>query len=239
MNRRKFEDLLITSELFFNRADRFPQDDQEGLAPSAYARLHGLNPLDILDNEQLRHHEGTDAQFRESFFINCWHLYREETAAMWKNFGQDGVAIVSTYAKLKTALDVLPESDDPHLGLVRYGTTHLTGRNLMVQITTKREDFAGEREVRALLWIRDEYAGINRHFDVNNRAHNRPLTPPPGRVKNSHRRHVDLHSLLSGVVVTPWAETDTLRDFERLVSSSGHGFPVVPSELTRFRQFLP
>lgn len=33
MNLRKFKDLLATSELFFNRADRFPQDEQKGIPP--------------------------------------------------------------------------------------------------------------------------------------------------------------------------------------------------------------
>lgn len=35
MNVRKFKDLFATSELFFNRADRFPQDEQEGIPPES------------------------------------------------------------------------------------------------------------------------------------------------------------------------------------------------------------
>jgi hypothetical protein len=54
-----------------------------------------------------------------------WH--REPGKAYtWKTYGEDGVAIVSTYARLKSVLDALPAEDDTHLGLVRYGTKHLT-----------------------------------------------------------------------------------------------------------------
>jgi hypothetical protein len=36
INLGKFKDLLATSELFFNRADRFPQDEQEGIPPEEH-----------------------------------------------------------------------------------------------------------------------------------------------------------------------------------------------------------
>jgi hypothetical protein len=75
-------------------------------------------------------------------------------------------------------LGALPAAADVHLGLVRYGTKHLTRYNTMMFITTKREEFANDREVRAMLWIRDNYAGTNRHYDINNFPHPRPLTAP-------------------------------------------------------------
>src|SRR6266702_3180319 len=81
--------------------------------------------LDIHERRKLDHSIGCLAQFRESFFINCWHLFREETCEMWKEYGADGVAICSRYELLKAAL---AECDGrPHLGLVRYGSAHLTG----------------------------------------------------------------------------------------------------------------
>lgn len=67
---------------------------------------------------------------------------------MWRDYGSDGVAIVSRYSLLKAALDSMP--DCPHLGLVRYGSQHLTGWNTQRFITTKRQEFAHEREVRSI-----------------------------------------------------------------------------------------
>jgi hypothetical protein len=44
---------------------------------------------------------------------------------MWKQFALNGVAIRSTYRRLKTVLEPLT-ADEPTIGLVRYGsgTTH-------------------------------------------------------------------------------------------------------------------
>jgi hypothetical protein len=143
----------------------------------------------------------------------------------------------SRYRLLKTALDAM--EDRAYLGLVRYGSKHLTGWNVLRFITTKRTRYADEREVRAFLWIADPMAGINRHIDGENRIHPLPLTPPPDRVFKSHRRKVDLQALITEIVITPWASPSTLDEVNELVGSSGCTIPVHPSSLTRYRDMLP
>jgi hypothetical protein len=241
MNLWKFKDLFATSELFFNRADLFPQDEQEGIPPEEYIiRVRGLNPLDVKDRLELNNDLATLAQFRESMYVNCWYLFDEEKAYTWETYGDDGVAVVSTYAKLKAALDALPDDDDAHLGLVRYGTKHLTRYNTMMFITTKREAFANDREVRAMLWIRDNYAGINRHYDINNFPHPRPLsTPDPARVRDFHRRKVDLCALITEVVVNPRATPPLLDEVVHVIRDAAHAIPVRESALARYSKFLP
>jgi len=238
MNLVRFKDLMSTGELYFCRADLF-DDESEGLPPEDYIHVLGLNPLDIRDRQKLNHDLGSIAQFREGFFINCWHLFTEEAAKMWQEYGKDrdGVAVVSRYSLLRSALDSC--EGRPHLGQVRYGSKHLTGWNIQRFITTKREKYAHEREVRAALWIPDEFAGINRHFDENNMPHPRPLTEPPDRVPKGQRRKVDLNVLLTGIVVSPWAADTTLSNVERIIREGGGSIPVPWSELTRFKQFLP
>ena len=139
MDMKKFRDLVATGELYFCRADLF-DDEREGLPPEEYLPILGLNPFDLRDRRELSHHIGSDAQFRESFYISCWQLFLNETAEMWKNYGEDGVAICSRYRLLKSALDVM--GDRAFLGLVRYGSKHLTGWNSLRFITTKRMKYA-------------------------------------------------------------------------------------------------
>jgi hypothetical protein len=239
MNFRKFSDMTETGELYFCRADLFPSDENEGLPPDEYLRLLGLNGLDLRDRRELDDWIGCAAQFHEAFYVNCWHLFREESCAMWKQYGDGGVAICSKYRLLKSALDAM--SDRAFLGLVRYGSGHLINRNWNVLrlITTKRARYADEREVRAVLWIPDPYAGINRHIDPDNRVHTRPLTPPPDRVSRGHRRSVDLQTLVTEIVVTPWASSTTLDEIKELVRKHRYTIPVQPSALTRYREFLP
>jgi len=236
MSLKKFQDLIRTRELYFCRADLF-KDESEAMPPDNYFPSPELNPLDLHDRQKLNDSIGCVAQFREAFYLNCWHLFREETCKMWKEYGEDGVAICSRYGFLKSALDAM--ADRAFLGLVRYGSGHMTGWNLFRFVTTKRSEYADEQEVRAILWIIDPYAGINRHIDIDNRVHTRPLTPPPDRVLSGHRRAVDLPRLVTEIVVTPWASSTIFSEIEQLVRDTGYGIPVRPSTLTRFREFLP
>lgn len=149
------------------------------------------------------------------------------------------MAIGSRYRLLKHALGSCENTLGAFLGLVRYGSKHLTGWNVLRFISTKREKFAHEQEVRALLWVPDEYAGGNRHFDENNFPHDRPLTdPPPDRVPEGLRRSVDLRSLIREVEVSPWASEWTFAEVERLVRENGYSTPVRRSALARFKDLV-
>lgn len=239
MDMPKFRDLITTGQLYFCRADLFSNDEREGLPPEEYLATLGLNPFDINERQQLLHHIGSDAQFREAFYISCWHLFREGTLKMWKEYGDQGVAICSRYRLLKSALNTM--SDRAYIGLVRYGSEHLIGKvwNVFRLITTKRLSYASEQEVRAFLWIMDPLAGINRHIDADNRIHPLPLTPPPDRVAKGHRRKIHLQALVTAVVVSPWASPSTFDEINQLLRNNGYTIPVKPSDLSRYRDLLP
>jgi hypothetical protein len=234
---KKFRDFMESSELYFCRADLFPQDENEGLPPENYRPFPHLNPLDLRDRRQIDDSIGNVAQFREAFYINCWHLFREETCGMWEHYSQDGVAICSRYRLLKTELDAM--KDRAFIGLVRYGSDHMQGWNLFRFITHKRITYANEQEVRAWLWINDPHASGSRHFDANGLVYARPLTPPLDQVSKGHRRKVNLQALITGIVVSPWAPSATFEEISGLVESKGYSIPVQPSALTRYREFLP
>ena len=142
---RKFRDLMANQELYFRRADLF-DDQSEGLPPEQYVRrVLRLDPFDIKDQVSLNHHFGQLAQSREMYFITCWYLYREEDLAIWEQYAPDGVAVTSRYGLLKESLAGIP--DDTYIGLIRYGTAHLTDRfNAMEFITTKQGKYAAESD---------------------------------------------------------------------------------------------
>jgi hypothetical protein len=238
INMAKFRDLMTTAELYFCRADLF-QDEREGLPPEEYLATFGLSPYDVDDRRELLNHIGSDAQFREAFYVNCWYLFGEETSQMWKEYCQEGVAISSRYRLLKSALNAM--SYRAYIGLVRYGSHHLIGKraNLFRNITTKRIKYAHEQEVRAFLWIIDPHASINRHYDEDNRVHPVPLTPPPDYVSKGERRKVDLQALVTEVIVSPWASSTTVDEIRKVVSDAGYKIPIRQSELARYAAFLP
>lgn len=58
---------------------------------------------------------------------------------MWKEYGNEGVAIISRYQLLKSALSTMP--DRAYIGLVRYGAQHMISKrvNLFRYITTQAD----------------------------------------------------------------------------------------------------
>jgi hypothetical protein len=239
MSLEKFTDLISSSALYFRRADKFESDEEEGLPPEDYLPHAGLNPLDIHDAIQLNNFRGSLAQGREAFFISCWCISTEPTIRMWGKYAKYGIAIGSRYGLLKYALNSCQSKLGAFLGMVRYGSKHLTGWNVLRFISTKREKFTYEQEVRALLWIPDEFSGNNRHFDENNIPHDRPLTEPPsGRVPLGFKRVVDLPSFITEVQVSPWASKETLAETEHLIRESRYSIPVYRSSFTRFKDLI-
>jgi hypothetical protein len=233
----RFVDLLESGQLYFRRSDKL-DDEHEGLPPAEFARLSlGLNRYDINDVRTLNHDLGTTAQFRQAFYINCWYLFDQETATMWAQYGRNGVAIVSRYSLLKTVLEPIP--DRPHLGLVRYGWEPGTRWNTQRFITTKRVEYAHEREVRAALWLVNSGDSVNRHFDIDNRPHPLPIYDPPDSLPLGIKRDIDLATLINEVVVAPNAPTERLREVDALVQKVGLSVSVRPSGLAQYARFLP
>lgn len=232
----KLQDLLQTRELYLRRSDQL-NDEHEGLPPSEYEQVLNLSKFQLDDSRDRDHYIGSLAQFRQSFYVNCWHLHIEETAAMWARYGKDGVAIVSRYDLLKQVLD--PLADKVMVGLIRYGTKHLTGWNVVRFVTTKREKYSSEREVRAMIWLTDTSDGMNRHFDQNSRPHDRPIYDPPPTLPEGIRRRIDVADLIQEIVVSPLAPATRLVEVQELLAITGITAIVRKSSLTRYSSFIP
>ena len=232
----KLQDLVHTGQLYLRRSDKL-EDEHEGLPPSEYERVLNLSRFDLNDIRERDHDIGSLAQFRQSFYVNCWHLDNGETATMWARYGRDGVAIVSRYDLLKQVLHPLP--DKVMVGLIRYGTQHLTGWNVIRFVTTKREEYSSEREVRAMIWLTDTNDGMNRHFDLHNRPHDRPIYDPPPTLPEAIRRDIDVASLITEVVVSHLAPAGRLAEVRALLAAAGIAASVRESPLTTYSPFIP
>ena len=228
MNLEKFSDMIRSRELYFCRADLF-KDESEGMPPEKHV-------LNVSMNTQERNHlVGTIAQYRQGFFVNCWHLFVEETARMWRDYGQAGVAVCSRYSLLKKALDSC--RGRALIGLVRYGFQRWTRWNLIQFVMTKDEQYSHEREVRAVFWFPEYMGEGNRHFDEHNNAYPLPLTDSLDAPRYQRFR-VDLQSLVTEIAVSPFAPESLLCEVEQLVSESGLSIPVRLSELAQYKHVV-
>lgn len=232
----KLEDLVKTGQLYFRRADMLG-DEHEGLPPSEYERVLNLSKFEFNDIRERDYTIGSLAQNRQSFYVNCWHLDNEEKGALWARYAKDGVAIVSRYDLLKQILQLLP--DKVMVGLIRYGSAHLTGWNVIQFITTKREEYSEEREVRAMIWLTNSGDNMNRHIDLANRPHDRPIYDPPELLPEGIRRDINVGSLIQEVIISPFAPASRLEQVQELLAHKGISAPVRQSSVTRYKSFLP
>lgn len=232
MDLRKFRDLMANEELYLRRLDLFKKDDiNEGLPSADYVRsVRGLVPFDLNDELELNNDQAANRQFSESYFIVCWHL-EGETLDMWRRYG--GFAIRSRYGLLKRALDEM--QDTIYLGVVRYGNGQMCQNNILEFIYHKRFSYKREREIRVALFAPDPVAGMNRHYDARDFPNREPLddvNPLHEWVPDFKRRRVDLKTILTSVVVGPWATTEEYEEVKLWAKVKGFDVPVVRSELT-------
>ena len=171
---------LIDPILRLNDFGAFLREELPKSLPSEYARLA-----------------------RAGTYLSCWHMNSGESGAMWAIYGAQGMAIESTVAHLKAALDA-EQSREIHLGVVRYGdpSDPEVFRDLRRDYSLhKRQLYEYEHELRAAILTGQDPA----------------MDDPPPVIK------VDIHlpELIKRVWIGPkqpgWFETmvnDLLRDYQ-------------------------
>lgn len=161
MDFTKLISLIDSRRLFFTRADKF-NDPFEGSYPKinvqARAQLPESVTKDMTDEniqkliEALKKSGEINKQWPRFTAINCWHMSNYESAAMWKLYlkSDEGVAIQSTYSKLKKSLT---DDEKVYLGVVKYldyDSEFFDSGNILSPFVHKRKSFEHESEVRAL-----------------------------------------------------------------------------------------
>ncbi|HRH38401.1 MAG TPA: DUF2971 domain-containing protein, partial [Flavobacteriales bacterium] len=185
----KYVHLLNSQHLYFNRLDLF-EDPLEGTYPVK-------NEASIPFFKQLE-------ETRKFSYVNCWHMNDGESAGMWSLYARhaDGVAIQSTFDRLKTSIEAAPESI--LISKVKYHdyaaksvdelsdenrwSENSPGSTVSPQIF-KRKSFEHEKELRAV------YVDLPIEFEPE-KIKQRNL--PPGRLVS-----VNLDALVERIHVDP------------------------------------
>ncbi len=121
-------------------------------------------------------------------YINCWHMNDWESAAMWSqyNFSNEGIAITSTYSKIKSCLDLSDERI--FLGKVvylDYEKEVVPEGNMLNGTIHKRKSYEHEKELRAVI------------VDLKD-----VLNPSANSAKGKKIK-VDLNNLIETVYISP------------------------------------
>ena len=98
--------LLSKKQLWFSRADLLDDRHEAVLGSAALGTGLTARPDQPSRDDWLAELK----QLRSRLFVSCWHLSEHESHAMWRVYcgRQDGVAIVVSYAALRTSVGPLP-----------------------------------------------------------------------------------------------------------------------------------
>jgi len=191
MDFTKFLSLLEDSSLYFTRSDRF-EDVYEGSTPHANAEMFESVYAGTEAIHNLKVWTDLMTWTRKWTYINCWHMNKGESYAMWKLYAQTGeaIAIQSTYERLRRNLPT-----EANVGIVLYKDYDIEvidDCDTFERYLHKRESFVHEQELRVVVQ------------DLPYDGHNFDQSEPEGPAGRSMQ--VDICDLIENVFVAPTAQ---------------------------------
>jgi hypothetical protein len=218
MDFTKFLSMLENQELFFSRVDCLG-DPFEGSIPVA----------NLIERTRIRGEEFPSIPhaideamadwLRPRTFVNCWHLNKYESAAMWKLYSSTdySIAVRSTFRKLRDCLD-----QECFVGMITYKDYFVQvvpGGNTFRPFMHKQVSYSHEQEVRALVQ-RAPMRGMTYDFEA-------PAIEA-GIIKS-----VDLEKLILSIYVGPFCPAWYGKLVRRVVERYGLKVHVTDSFLDR------
>src|SRR3990170_2243238 len=138
-------------------------------------------------NDAVRQYE----EFRNDFFINCWHMNDHESYLMWKAYGNKGCAIQTNYERISAAFNPSPAKiEGCVVEYIDFERDSFDIGNTYTQIGFKDLPYRDEKEYRLIFWkvglennkFNPDENGINIRVDINMLIDNIYLNP--GHIPN-------------------------------------------------------
>lgn len=184
--------------------------------------------------------------FVKPIFIYCWHENPVESEGMWRIYGNKGLALKSTPAKLKSSL-TLPETTDTHtclsaLNHVKYVDDPATiAANLITALkdTSKplsddpfQQHLIGGEIYKSYLLKDSAYRHENEVRFIHQEI---PKGPPnlrdPQMIFKGKYITCDLPNMITEIVISPYAEGWFLDVVSGVIAREGLSLKLVPSSL--------
>src|SRR5580700_10204543 len=224
MDLAKYLWMLDRRRLFFSRATLLGDPFEGSSTKMMVAQREYVKAHRATDPRLAAYKDKPDASFDWGFiprkllptyFVSCWHMNEQESAAMWKLYSSsnEAVCIMSTYRRLRECLPPCV-----FMGEVVYIDYETQGFNPFLAtnfILHKRLSFAHERELRALFWEMDGSPGAQ--------PYKAQIEP------NGLGIEVDLPRLIERIYVSPTAPSWYANVVQAMTTKSGFDFPVSQS----------
>ncbi|MEZ5911524.1 MAG: hypothetical protein R3D84_04225 [Paracoccaceae bacterium] len=226
MDFSKFVNLVLSKQLWLSRADLLGDPYEGAISPFTYDLIRQqLENDERFPNQRIESSVNDLRNFFDSTrrytFVNCWHLNRHESAAMWKLYtkSDEAVALVSTYKKLAESLD-----ENHYVGQVTYTdyeSSPIPIGNAFGPFMQKRVSFSHENEIRVVRW-HPEYG----EYSTEDGGH--PLEPP---MVDGIAAPIELARLIDAVYVSPTAPMWFFKTVGDFIKSAGLDLKVIQSSL--------
>lgn len=96
-------------------------------------------------------------EFRNNFYINCWHMSDHESYLMWKAYGNRECAIQTKYERLVASFGSSPAMiRGCVVNYIDYERDDFAIGNVFIPISFKDIPYIDEREYRLLFWKLDK-----------------------------------------------------------------------------------
>jgi hypothetical protein len=177
MNFTQLVSVLEREALFFSSARNFDDPLEGSVTPVNVDARQRQMEEDDLSSDFHERISGANEMFTYFTFINCWHMNRYESAAMWDQYSRidNGIAIQTTTDKLESSLGIsqdaesngnVPVQSEGDKGLRMNGgeiteTTPVTyidyeqngvpQGNILAPFAFKRRSYEHEQELRAMI----------------------------------------------------------------------------------------
>lgn len=92
-------------------------------------------------------------EFKDAFYVNCWHMNVHESYLMWKVYADRECAIQTTFERITTALHETPA--EIHGGMITYidfKRDSMPIGNVFTPVSHKDIPYQDEKEFRLLFW---------------------------------------------------------------------------------------
>lgn len=166
----QFLSILEQGSLWFNRADLFPDTFEGSFTRMNVETRHSRYKETEIPEEVVEMMSPMAENFRETVYLNCWHLNDHESAAMWDLYlpAEKGIAIQSTVGRFREAINsadngskIEKDTDDGEpeelermmkigeVDYIDYSSELIPENNLYAPIYHKRASYQHEQEFRA------------------------------------------------------------------------------------------
>lgn len=217
MDFAKFVSLLDSSALYFPRFDMLKKNDPfEGDYTRWNLHVENKNIENMTEENRFavelkasirKEIRRASREYSKEIFVSCWHINQFESAAMWKLYlkSNDGIAIQSTYGKLRTLIDKY-DKFPVYSGKVKYIDYEKVGlpyfsHHFLYPFMHKRVSFSYENELRVLICTSEPWGRIDRNSHPNDVGLRVPI---------------DLNELIDRIFVAPGTQ-EWLADLIRAV----------------------